>query len=57
MDHRSKNPVYSASMEELEEMLLEDILNHIDCQPWSRNEMTGAELEDWYIDFGYADGP
>ena len=22
-----------------------------------RHEMTGAELEDWYIDFGYADGP
>jgi hypothetical protein len=35
MDHRSKNPVYSNSLEELEEMLLEDILNDIDCQPWS----------------------
>jgi hypothetical protein len=22
-----------------------------------RHEMTGAELEDWYIGFGYADGP
>ena len=27
--------VYSDSLEELEEMLLEDILNHIDCQPWA----------------------
>ena len=27
--------VYSDSMEELEEMLLEDILNHINCQPWA----------------------
>jgi len=35
MDHRSKNPVYSNSLEELEERLLEDILNHIDCQPGS----------------------
>ena len=55
MDHRSKNPVYSASMEELEEMLLQNILNHIDCQPWS--EMTDAELEDWYSWFGYGDEP
>ncbi len=36
-------------------MLIEDILNHIDCQPW--DEMTDAELEDWYIWFGYADEP
>ncbi len=30
---RGENPVYSDSLEELEEMLLEDILNPIDCQP------------------------
>jgi DNA-binding protein Fis len=35
MDHRSKNPVYSNSLEELEERLLEDILNYIDCHPWA----------------------
>ena len=47
--------VYSDSLEELEEMLFEDILNRIDCQPWA--EMTNAEPEYWYIGFGYADGP
>jgi hypothetical protein len=36
-------------------MLLEDILNHIDCQPWA--EMTGADLVDWYIWYGYGDEP
>jgi hypothetical protein len=36
-------------------MLLEDILNHIDCQPLAK--MTGAELEDWYIWYGYGDEP
>jgi hypothetical protein len=30
-----ENPVFSNSLEELEERLLEDILNHIDCQPGS----------------------
>jgi len=35
MDRRGENPVYSDCMEKLEEMLFEDILNHIDCQPWA----------------------
>jgi hypothetical protein len=35
MDARGENPVYSDSMEELEEMLLEDFLNHTNCQPWA----------------------
>jgi hypothetical protein len=37
----------------MEEMLLEDILNHINCQQGDRNEMTGAGLEDWYIWYDY----
>jgi len=36
----SKRKTYS------EEMLLEDILNNIDCQPGGRNKMTGTELVD-----------
>jgi hypothetical protein len=34
MDARGENPVYSDSLEKLEEMLLEDILKQINCQPW-----------------------
>jgi hypothetical protein len=41
----------------MEEMLLEDILNHINCQQGDRNEMTGAELEEWCSWFDCADEP
>ena len=49
--------VYSDSLEELEEMLFEDIFKPYQLPTVGRNEITGAELEEWYIWFGYGDEP
>jgi hypothetical protein len=35
IDRRGWKSVYSDSLEKLEEILLEDILHHINCQAWS----------------------
>ncbi|MGD8286849.1 MAG: hypothetical protein PVG08_22220 [Desulfobacterales bacterium] len=46
MDVRGENPVFSEERDELVAMLIEDIMDLVDCQFW--DEMKDAELEDWY---------
>jgi hypothetical protein len=53
MDVRAEGPVFSEDRDELVEMLIEDVMDLVDCQLW--NEMKDAELEDWYTWSTYAD--
>ena len=46
MDVRGENPVFSEDREELVVMLIEDVMDLLDCQYW--DEMEDAELEDWH---------
>jgi len=47
MNVRSEDPIYSVDLRALEEMLIEDIMDNIDCELWT--EMTDADLEEWYL--------
>lgn len=38
--------VFNDELEELEEMLIEDVMDSIDCEPWA--QMSAAELQEWY---------
>ena len=51
MNVRSESPIYSENPDELKQMLIEDIMENIDCEPW--DEMSESDLNEWYIWFGY----
>ena len=53
MDVRGENPVFSEERDELVAMLIEDVMDLVDCQFW--DEMKDSELEDWYTWSTYAD--
>ena len=53
MDVRGENPVFSEEKDELVAMLIEDVVDLLDCQFW--DEMKYTELEDWYIWSTFAD--
>jgi hypothetical protein len=53
MDVRGENPVFSEERDELVAMLIEDVMDLLDCQFW--DEMKYTELEDWYIWSTFAD--
>ena len=53
MDLRGENPVFSEERDELVAMLIEDVMDLVDCQFW--DEMKYTELEDWYTWSTYAD--
>jgi hypothetical protein len=53
MDVRGANPVFSEERDELVAMLIEDVVDLLDCQFW--DEMKYTELEDWYIWSTFAD--
>ena len=53
MDVRGENPVFSEERDELVAMLIEDVMDLVDCQFW--DEMKDTELEDWYTWSTYAD--
>ena len=53
MDVRAEGPVFSEDRDELLEMLIEDVMDLVDCQLW--DEMKDSELEDWYTWSTYAD--
>jgi hypothetical protein len=53
MDVRSEGPVFSEEKDELVAMLIEDVMDLVDCQFW--DEMKDSELEDWYTWSTYAD--
>ncbi len=53
MDVREEGPVFSEDRDELVVMLIEDVMDLVDCQLW--DEMKDTELEDWYTWSTYAD--
>ena len=53
MDVRAEGPVFSEEKDELVAMLIEDVMDLVDCQFW--DEMKDSELEDWYTWSTYAD--
>ncbi len=53
MDVRAEGPVFSEDRDELLAMLIEDVMDLVDCQLW--DEMKDTELEDWYTWSTYAD--
>lgn len=53
MDVREEGPVFSEDRDELVIMLIEDVMDLVDCQLW--DEMKDTELEDWYTWSTYAD--
>ena len=53
MDVRAEGPVFSEDKDELVAMLIEDVMDLVDCQFW--DDMKDAELEDWYTWSTYAD--
>ncbi|MEE4606650.1 MAG: hypothetical protein V2J65_35585, partial [Desulfobacteraceae bacterium] len=46
MDVRAEGPIFSEDRDELVTMLIEDVMDLVDCQLW--DEMKDTELEDWY---------
>ena len=46
MDVRAEDPVFSEEKDELVAMLIEDVMDLVECQLW--DEMKDSELEDWY---------
>jgi hypothetical protein len=46
MDLQAQDPVYSEEKDELVAMLIEDVMDLVECQFW--DEMKDSELEDWY---------
>jgi hypothetical protein len=53
MDVRAEGPVFDEDKDELTAMLIEDVMDLVDCQFW--DEMKDSELEDWYTWSTYAD--
>ena len=53
MDVRAEGPVFDEDRDELTAMLIEDVMDLVDCQFW--DEMKDSELEDWYTWSTYAD--
>ena len=53
MDVRAEGPIFSEDRDELVTMLIEDVMDLVDCQLW--DEMKDTELEDWYTWSTYAD--
>ena len=53
MDVRAEGAVFSEDRDELVTMLIEDVMDLVDCQLW--DEMKDTELEDWYTWSTYAD--
>jgi len=53
MDVRAEGPVFDEDRDELTAMLIEDVMDLVDCQFW--DEMKDSELEDWYTLSTYAD--
>ena len=53
MDLREEGPVFSEDKDELTAMLIEDVMDLVNCQFW--DEMKDSELEDWYTWSTYAD--
>jgi hypothetical protein len=53
MDVRAEGPVFDEDRDELTAMLIEDVMDLVDCQFW--NEMKDSELEDWYTWSTYAE--
>ena len=54
MDLRAEDPVFSEEKDELVAMLIEDVMDLVECQYW--DEMKDSELEDWYTWSTLADG-
>ena len=46
MDLRPEGPVFSEEKDELLALLIEDVMDFVDCQFW--DDMKDSELEDWY---------
>ena len=46
MDARAGDPVFSDERDELVAMLIDDVMDLVECQFWG--EMKDCELEDWY---------
>ena len=46
MDVRAGDPVFSEERDELVVMLIDDVMDLVECQFW--DEMKDSELEDWY---------
>jgi hypothetical protein len=46
MDVRAGDPVFSEEKDELVAMLIDDVMDLVECQFW--DEMKDSELEDWY---------
>jgi hypothetical protein len=46
MDLQARDSVYSEEKDELVAMLIEDVMDSVECQFW--DEMKDSELEDWY---------
>ena len=46
MDLRAEDPVFSEEKDELVAMLIEDVMDLVECQFW--DEMKDSKLEDWY---------
>jgi hypothetical protein len=53
MDVWAEGPVFSEEKEELVAMLIEDVMDLVDCQFW--HKMKDTELEDWYTWNTYTD--
>jgi hypothetical protein len=53
MDVREGVSVFSEEKDELVAMLIEDVMDLVDCQFW--DEMKDTELEEWYAWSTYAD--
>ena len=53
MDVRAEGPVFSEDKDELVAILIEDVMDLVECQLW--DEMKDSELEDWYTWSTYAD--
>jgi len=47
MDVRAEDPVFSEEKDELVAMLIEDVMDLVECKFW--DEMKDSELQDWYI--------
>ena len=54
MDVRAGDPVFSEERDELVAMLIDDVMDLVECQFW--DEMKDSELEDWYTWSTLADG-
>ena len=53
MDVRGDAPVFSEEKDELVAMLIEDVMDLVDCQDW--DQMKDAELEEWHTWSTYTD--